>query len=101
MEYRNKNPSVLSLAIVCLEKVENRTIYLKGTFKMDLTKITNCRLYKRYFDFNLNKVLTTFAEIDERNDDNKSVSMVSVFLYEVICKDFLQILGALDVHLLS
>ncbi|PKC66649.1 P-loop containing nucleoside triphosphate hydrolase protein [Rhizophagus irregularis] len=75
MEYRNKNPSVLSLAIVCLEKVENRTIYLKGTFKMDLTKITNCRLYKRYFDFNLNKVLTTFAEIDERNDDNKSVSM--------------------------
>ncbi|RGB34330.1 P-loop containing nucleoside triphosphate hydrolase protein [Rhizophagus diaphanus] len=75
MEYRNKIPSIPSLAIVCLDKVEDRTIYLKGTFKIDLTKITNCRLYERYFDYNLNKVLTTFAEIDERNDDIKSVSM--------------------------
>ncbi|CAB4386393.1 unnamed protein product [Rhizophagus irregularis] len=71
MKYRNKIPSISSLAIVCLDKVEDRTIYLKGTFKMDLNKITNCRLYERYFDFNLNKVLTTFVEIDERNDDHK------------------------------
>ncbi|CAB4409234.1 unnamed protein product [Rhizophagus irregularis] len=74
MEYRNKTPSVPSLAIVYLDKFEDRTIYLKGNFNMmDLKKFTKYRLYNRYFDFNLDKVLTTFTEMDERNNDNKSV----------------------------
>ncbi|CAG8436837.1 10403_t:CDS:10 [Funneliformis mosseae] len=78
MKYRNKFFGY-PLSVVCLYDINNsdpqkREIWLKGVFKKRLTGDSNnvYRLYKRYLDFNLDKVLSMLTEIDERNDD-KSV----------------------------
>jgi hypothetical protein len=65
-----------------LDKFDKRTIYLKGYFdKIYLKKNEKYRLYNRYLDSNLDKVLTMLTDMDERNDDNKSMIMVSTFFY--------------------
>ncbi|GBC07119.1 hypothetical protein RclHR1_07270004 [Rhizophagus clarus] len=61
-----------SLAIVCIHEVDNETIYLKGyTKNLRIKENEKYRLYDRYLDSNLDKVLTVLAEIDERSDDNQ------------------------------
>ena len=84
MKYRDKFPhqkKSLSkdkkLSVVCIHSSDpqNETINLKG-FKRKLTgdKVTTYRLYKRYINFNLNKVITMLGEMDERSDNNSLVS---------------------------
>ena len=81
MKYRDKHFGY-PLSVVCLNEVDpqNQTIHLKRIFKEDIAEDTVMmyRLYKWFFDFNLDKVLTTLTEIDERSN-NKSVFMVSIF----------------------
>ncbi|CAI2164758.1 18981_t:CDS:10 [Funneliformis geosporum] len=78
MKYRNKFFGY-PLSVVCLYDINNsdpqkREIWLKGVFKKKLTgdSVNEYRLYKRYLDFNLDKVLTMLTEIDERNDDKSA-----------------------------
>jgi len=79
MKYRAKF-SYFPLTVVCVDKVDlqKRVINLKGFFKENMIKKSTYRLYKRYVDFNLDKVSTVLTEIDEQNDD-KSIFMVSTF----------------------
>ncbi|PKY29828.1 P-loop containing nucleoside triphosphate hydrolase protein [Rhizophagus irregularis] len=75
MKYRDKYSYPLS--VVCIKEVENQDpqtqiIYLKGSFMEELIENETYRLYKRYFNFNLDKILTILTEIDEQ-DDNKSI----------------------------
>src|SRR5581483_6676805 len=53
-----------------------RVIHLKGNFDWNMP-VKTYRLYKRFFDFNLKRVLAMLTEIYERCD-NKSVFMVSI-----------------------
>jgi hypothetical protein len=81
MKYRDKFFGY-PLTVVCPNEVDNsdpgkRMIHLKGFFKDKLTENTIYRLYRRYLDFNLDKVLMVLSEIDERTD--RSVFMVSIF----------------------
>jgi hypothetical protein len=72
--------SLATVYLNSLDKFDNRTIYLKGYIgKIHLKKNEKYRLYNRYLDPNLDKILTMLTEIDERNDDNKSMIMVSTF----------------------
>lgn len=78
MKYRDKYSYPLS--VVCIKEVENQDpqtqiIYLKGSFMEELIENETYRLYKRYFNFNLDKILTILTEIDEQ-DDNKSIFLV-------------------------
>ncbi|CAB4389659.1 unnamed protein product [Rhizophagus irregularis] len=78
MRYRDKFFGY-PLSVVCLNEVENkdpqkRIIHLKGFFKEKFTENATYRLYKRYIDFNLDKVSTILTEIDEQ-DDKKSIFM--------------------------
>lgn len=82
MRYRDKFFGY-PLSVVCLNEVENkdpqkRSICLKGFFKEKFSENATYRLYKRYIDFNLDKVSTILTEIDEQ-DDNKSIFMVGTF----------------------
>lgn len=82
MKYRDKFFGY-PLSVVCLNEVENkdpqkRIIHLKGFFKEKLTENATYRLYRRYIDFNLDKVSTILTEIDEQ-DDKKSIFMVGTF----------------------
>ncbi len=88
MKYRDKFYGY-PLSVVCLHGVDNsdpqkRVILLKGTFKKKLSggSVNTYRLYRRYVDFNLDKVLMMLTEIDERSND-KSVFMVGI-LFKVI-----------------
>jgi hypothetical protein len=82
MRYRDKFFGY-PLSVVCLNEVDNndpqrRVIYLKGYFKERFTENATYRLYKRYIDFNLDKVSTILTELDEQ-DENKSIFMVGIF----------------------
>ena len=87
MKYRDKffgyPLTVLNLNVVDNSDPQKRAIHLKGYFKKNLNKNTTktFRLYRRYVDFNLDKVSNMLTEIDERNDD-KSVFMVGIFFFE-------------------
>ncbi|RIA89830.1 hypothetical protein C1645_806056 [Glomus cerebriforme] len=78
MKYRDKFFGY-PLSVVCLNEVDNsdpqkRMIHLKGFFKDKFTVNKIYRLYRRYIDFNLDKVSMMLTEIDERDSD-KSVFM--------------------------
>ncbi|CAG8504339.1 2545_t:CDS:10 [Diversispora eburnea] len=68
--------SVLSIVGVNENDPLHRFIHLKGIYKKNMKADSSSiyRLYKRYLDFNLNKVLKMLVEIDEREDER------SVFL---------------------
>lgn len=83
MKYRNKFPDQdkslqkRGLPVVCIHSSDppNKTICLKG-FKRKLTgkKVTTYRLYKRYINFTLDKVIMMLNEMDERSDNKSLVS---------------------------
>ncbi|POG75871.1 hypothetical protein GLOIN_2v1561300 [Rhizophagus irregularis DAOM 181602=DAOM 197198] len=50
------------------------SIYLKGIFSTNFKKEIKYRLYKRYYDINLDRVLDTLTTMDERNE-HESVFM--------------------------
>jgi hypothetical protein len=99
MKYRNKFFGY-PLTVLCLNEVDNkdpqkRAIYLKGYYKKNLNEnpVTTYRLYRRYLDFNLDKVSNMLTEIDERNND-KSVFMVGrlkmIFFFNKISTPFIE-----------
>lgn len=91
MKFRaDHSKSPLLLVDICeiddRDPQENKpSVYLKGSFAKfgNFSKETKYRLYKRYYDFNLNRVLNTLTKMDERND-NESLFMVNFsLLFEV------------------
>ncbi|CAB4398827.1 unnamed protein product [Rhizophagus irregularis] len=77
MKYRadySKSP----LLLVDIFKVDDsdlqKKIYLKGTFSTNLKKEIKYRLYKRYYDYNLDRVMDTLTTMDKRNE-HESVFM--------------------------
>lgn len=87
MEYRT-NHSKSPLLLVDIYKVDYSDpekkaplIYLKrtkGFSSTNFSKEIKYRLYKRYYDHNLDRVLKTLTKMDKR-DDHESVFMVNFF----------------------
>jgi hypothetical protein len=86
MKYRDKffgyPLTVLGLNEIDNKDPQKRAILLKGYYKKNLNEspVKIYRLYKRYVDFNLDKVSNMLTEINERNDD-KSVFLVGRFYF--------------------
>ncbi|RIB26034.1 hypothetical protein C2G38_2164525 [Gigaspora rosea] len=70
MDYKDKlfgyPLTVLSLSSIDNTDPTQRVIQLKGTFKKNINVGTTYRLYKRYIDFNTDKILKMLIEIDEQ-----------------------------------
>ncbi|CAG8715862.1 20934_t:CDS:10, partial [Dentiscutata erythropus] len=70
MEYKDKQfgypLNVLSLVSIDDTDPAHRVIQLKGTIKKSISVGTTYRLYKRFVDFNTDKILKMLIEIDEQ-----------------------------------
>ncbi|CAG8499418.1 25214_t:CDS:10, partial [Cetraspora pellucida] len=69
MKFKDKLFGYYPLPVLALTKVEGNKIQLKGKFKEKMNSNDNItyRLYKRYIDFNTDRILKMLINIDERS----------------------------------